>query len=203
MKKHDAPPAVTRDWLVVAIAGAGLALSGYLTWTKAADATALFCEAGTACDIVQASRYATFLGIPTAAWGIALYAVVVALAAAGLTARRWLAAFVLGVVAVAFSAYLAVVQLVVLRAVCPWCAVDAAVAFVLLGALLWRRPATGRRSRIRPTRVAWIAGVVAAVTLAVAIGVHQTEPPEAASSYREALARHLTSSGAIFYGAFW
>jgi hypothetical protein len=43
------------DWPVAALA-AGFALSAYLAWTKWAGATAAFCERGSRCDIVQASR---------------------------------------------------------------------------------------------------------------------------------------------------
>jgi uncharacterized membrane protein len=195
---------VARDGPVAVIAAAGLAVSAYLTAVKLAGSTALLCETGSGCDVVQASRYALFLGIPTAAWGVALYALVVGLALAGLTAGRWLAAFVLGVVAVAFSAYLAWLQLLVLRAICPWCVLDAAIAVVLLAALLWRRPeARGRRSPIRAGRLAWLGPAVFVATLAAGIGVHVAEPPSAAPGYREALARHLTATGAVFYGAHW
>lgn len=204
LRRPEAHAPVTRDWLVAAIAAAGVALSAYLTWTKVAGATAAFCEAGSACDVVQASRYAYFLGVPTAVWGVVLYAVVVALALAGLTAQRWLAAFALSVVAVVFSAYLAALQVFVLRAVCPWCVADAVVSALLLGALLWRRPApTGRRSPVRAARVARVAALAAAVTLVAGIGVHVMEPPGATPEYRAALARHLASTGAIFYGAYW
>jgi uncharacterized membrane protein len=195
---------VTRDWPVATLAAAGLVVSAYLTATKLAGGSPLLCGAGSGCDVVQASRYALFLGIPTAAWGTVLYAVVVGLALAGFTAGRWLAAFVLAVVAVAFSAYLSGLQALVLRAFCPWCALDAALSVALFGALLWRRPeARGRRSPIRSRRLAWIGPAVALATLAVGIGVHVAEPPAAAPGYREALARHLAASGAIFYGAHW
>src|SRR6266540_5012676 len=61
------------DWLVVALSAAGLLVSGYLTWLKLAGRGAVFCVAGSGCDLVQASRYAVFLGVPTALWGAALY----------------------------------------------------------------------------------------------------------------------------------
>src|SRR5512134_2327302 len=99
-----APPA--QDWLVAGIAGAGLLVALYLTYTKLSRGTALFCGAGGGCDIVQASRYATFLWVPTALWGAALYAAVGGLAVAGLTLQRWLWATLLAVAAVAFSGYL-------------------------------------------------------------------------------------------------
>jgi len=35
------------------------------------------------------------------------------------------------------------------------------------------------------------------------MGVFVADAPTAGSAYQEALARHLTASGAIFYGAYW
>ncbi|MBI2216892.1 MAG: vitamin K epoxide reductase family protein [Candidatus Rokubacteria bacterium] len=206
MPPKRTPPArvVTRDWPVTAIAAAGLLVSAYLTATKLTGATAAFCEAGSGCDVVQASRYATFLGVPTAAWGIGLYAIVVALALAGFTVKRWQIAFVLGVVAVSFSAYLAYLQLVVLQAICAWCVLDALIAVALLGALIWRRPLpTGRRSPNRPARIGVIGGVTAVLTIAFAIGAYVGDGPASSGSHRESLARHLASTGAVFYGAYW
>ncbi len=52
---------------------------------------------------MQSSRYAAFLGAPTAAWGALLYALVVGLALGGFTVRRWLAVFAMVAAAVAFS----------------------------------------------------------------------------------------------------
>lgn len=83
------------------------------------------CLAG-ACAEVAASPYARFLGVPIAAWGLVLYLAVATVAASGLragaSARRLpLALWGLGVFGVTFSAYLAWVQIAVLRAVCSWC----------------------------------------------------------------------------------
>ena len=142
------------DWPVVGIAAAGLAVSAYLAWTKWTGAAAAFCERGSGCDVVQASRYATFLGAPTAAWGVVLYAVLIGLALVGLTPRRWVGAYALSAAAVAFSAYLTYLSLWELGAVCPYCLADGGIAVALLATLLARRPAvTGRRSPVRPRRL--------------------------------------------------
>src|SRR5262245_21205186 len=90
------------DWPVVALAVAGLVGAGYLSWRKWAGGNAAFCSAGSGCDIVQASRYAMLLGVPTAFWGAGLYAAIAVLGAMGLTARRWFAAFLLAAAGVAF-----------------------------------------------------------------------------------------------------
>lgn len=103
-RQRPSPP--TRDWVVIAVAGAGVVVAGYLTLTKLLGGTAVFCTAGGGCDAVQASRYATLLGVPTALWGAVAYAAIAGLAAAGLTTARWQAAFLVVAGAVGVSAYL-------------------------------------------------------------------------------------------------
>jgi uncharacterized membrane protein len=198
-RKHEH---VSREWAVAAVAAVGLAISAYLASTKLAGGGLVLCEAGGGCDIVQSSRYAVFLGAPTAAWGAALYALITGLALAGLTVRRWLAVFALATAAVAFSGYLTYLQLFVVRAVCPWCLADAGVAVALAGTVLVRRP-EARRRQTRPGRLALIAGGVAVATVVFAAGVYVADAPSERPAYREALARHLEATGAVFYGAYW
>jgi uncharacterized membrane protein len=188
--------------VVAALAGLGVLVAGYLTATKLAGGTALLCRGVAGCEVVQQSRYATFLGVPTAAWGALLYAAVGGLALAGLTPRRWLAAFLLAVSAVSFSAYLTYLELFVIGAVCWYCVVSAGVAGGLFGALLGRRPAGGWRWT-RPARVWALAATTGAGTLAGGALVFALAAPWADAAYAEALARHLERSGAVFYGAFW
>ncbi len=189
-------------WPVVALAAAGFILSAYLTATKLAGSNALFCEAGGGCDIVQSSRYAVFLGLPTAAWGVALFAALGGLALAGLPAGRWRLAFVLSAAGVGFTGYLTYLELFVLRAICGWCVTVAAVAAGALGALIVQRPRGGRRA-MTPLRLAALGVPVAALTAVVAAGVYVTGEATGSATYQEALARHLAQSGAIFYGAYW
>src|SRR5262245_54852229 len=159
------PPA-RPEWLVVVLAAAGLIVSGYLGWLKLRGGNALLCEAGGGCDIVQASRYATILGVPTALWGAAFYVVVGALAALGLSVRRWLWAFVLATAAAAFSLYLTGISLFAIKATCPYCLTSLAIALALVTVLAWRRPvAIGRRSPLRWGRVLPIAGIAAVVAV--------------------------------------
>lgn len=199
-----APAPIVPDRPVAVVAAAALLLSLYLTVTKLLAATALFCERGSGCDIVQSSRWATFFGVPTAAWGVVLYAGILALAVAGFTARRWFGAFLLAVVATAFSAYLTWIELAVLRAVCPYCLAVAAAAGVLLVLLVVRRPhAVTRRAWGTPTRLAALAVATAAAIVLFSMAAFSVDTTFMASSTQEALARHLASSGAVFYGAFW
>lgn len=196
--------APAREWLVLGLAAAGALVALYLTYTKLSRGTALFCAAGGSCDLVQASRYATFLGVPTALWGAALYVAVGALAFVGLRAGRWLWAFLLAVAAVAFSAYLTFLSATEIRALCGWCLASGLIAVVLLAALLLRRPPPGpREPRIRTPRLATYAALVAVATVVVGAGVYAGSPSSVEASYRDALARHLADTGAVMYGAFW
>jgi uncharacterized membrane protein len=185
------------------VAAAGLGLAGYLTATRLAGGSALFCASGGGCEVVQASRYGEFLGLPTAAWGAALYAAVGAVALAGLTPARWLLAFLLASAAVAFSAYLTYLELFVIGALCGYCVVSAGLAAVLFGLLLGRRAAVGRWRWLRPARVATLAAVVGVATVALGFAGHYAGPGGGGDEYRAALARHLARSGAVMYGAFW
>lgn len=199
-----APAAPARDWPVAALAIAAFAISVYLTATKLAGGTVLFCEAGSGCDIVQASRWATFIGIPTALWGALLYAVVAALALTGLPPKRWVWAFALAAGAVTVSAYLTAIELFVLRAICPWCVVIAVLAVAILVTLLVRRPApAGKRSPTQPARVATVGVAAAVVALVLVGGIWAIDPGATSSSYATNLARHLGTTGGIMYGAFW
>jgi uncharacterized membrane protein len=201
--RRDQREVVRRDWWSAGIAATGLIITGYLALTRLTGG-ALFCTAGSGCDLVQASRYAFFLGLPTALWGAGLYAAIGGLALFGFTARRWLWAYLLAVVGVSFSLYLTFIELFVIRAICVYCVVSAATVVALFGLLLARRPpATGRRSWVRTPRLAAFGGLTAVATVVIGAGVFSANPPSAASGYQEALARHLTGSGAVMYGAFW
>jgi uncharacterized membrane protein len=193
-----------RDWLVAGPAALGLAVAGYLAITKLTGGDALFCTGGGGCEVVQQSRYATFLWVPTAAWGASVYAAVGALGLAGLSPKRWLGAFLLTVAAVAFSGYLTYLELFVIGAVCGYCVVSAAIAAGLLGVLLGRRPpATSPGAPTRPARLATLGGLTAVATVLLGIGVFAATAPRGAPGLQRALAHHLADVGAVMYGAFW
>jgi uncharacterized membrane protein len=202
--RRDRPaPPPSRDWIVIAVAAAGLAVAGYLTVIKLMGGSAAFCSAGGGCDAVQSSRYATMLGAPVALWGALAYAAVGGLAAAGLTAARWQGAFAIAAGAVGFSAYLTWISASVIHAFCPYCLASGAVAIVLLAVLIWRgRALGGRRSLARPARLVTLGGAAAIAAIVVGAAIYAANPESSEPSYREALARHLTARGMIMYGAF-
>ena len=203
-RRAAGPEIPPRDWWVAALSALGLLVAGYLTINKWSGGTALYCTAGSGCDIVQASRYAVVLGLPTAAWGAGLYAAVGALALLGLPPRRWLAAFLLAVAGASFSLYLTYLSIFVIGATCAYCLASAGIALGLFGLLLLRRPpAAGRRSPVRLARVVALGSATAVATVILGAAVFATLEPKEAATYQEALARHLKASGAVMYGAYW
>ena len=202
-RREPAAPPSSPDWLVLAVAAAGLAVAGYLTITKLMGGSAAFCTAGGGCDAVQSSRYAVLLWVPTAFWGAAAYAAIGGLAAAGLTLPRWQWAFAISAGAVGFSAYLTGIEIFVLRALCGYCLVSAALAVALLGVLVWRRPRAGvRRASMRPGRLVALGGAAALGAIVVGAAIFAANPESSDPSYQAALARHLTAEGVLMFGAF-
>lgn len=201
--RHKQPEAPRRNWPVAGLAAVGFVVAGYLAVTKLGGENPLFCTAGGGCDIVQASRYAVFLGLPTALWGAALYAAIGVVALMGLDARRWLAAFLLAVAGVSFSGYLTYLQLVEIRAFCGYCVLSAVIAVAIFAVLLIQRPAgSGRRFPARKPRVVAFGAITAVATVLIGAGYFAASSPATATA-QEALARHLADSGAMMYGAYW
>ncbi len=132
---------MTKRMMAALVALAGLFVALYLTLYKVGYIGEITCAIGS-CEVVQTSRWATFLGLPVAAWGVGYYASVFAVATAG-TAARWedsrtlsLALLTLTGWGALFSLWLTYLELFVIDAICQWCVVSAILAVVLF-ALAW------------------------------------------------------------------
>lgn len=112
--------------IIAALALVGVFVAIYLTLFKIGVIGELSCTIGS-CERVNTSRWATFLGLPVAAWGIAFYVatLVVALTASkpvyegNLNLSRalaWMSG--LGFV---FTLWLTYLELFVIHAICVWC----------------------------------------------------------------------------------
>jgi uncharacterized membrane protein len=193
------------DWPLLALSLAGMAVAGYLTYTGWSGARAAFCEAGGGCDIVQTSRWATFLGVSTAFWGFLAYGV---LAYFALRVRRadlhWQLAWLVALAGWGVSVYLTAVSVFALRATCPYCLASFGILTAILALLVWQRPEGIERFAWR----GWLLQT-GAVGVAVVAGMHfvysgvldPSAGPE--DPYLRGLAIHLSESGAQFYGAYW
>ena len=124
---------------LVALAGVFVAL--YLTLYKLGYIGTLVCAVGS-CETVQTSKWATFLGFPVGAWGVAYYVGVLALSLAGLAPaladRPWVSQLLVAItgVGVAFSLWLTYLELFVIHAICQWCVISAVLA-ILLFVISW------------------------------------------------------------------
>jgi uncharacterized membrane protein len=126
--------------LAALVALAGSTLAGYLTWVHFAGGEAI-CPIGGSCEAVQESEYAELAGVPVALLGLVAYTAILALVAWD-TPSAQLAAAALALTGLLFSAYLLVVQLFVIDAVCVWCLANDVVvapALALLTGLRLRR----------------------------------------------------------------
>jgi uncharacterized membrane protein len=118
---------------VAAVAAAGVAVSAYLTWVHYHPG-ALVCTSGGGCETVQQSHYAVLLGVPIALYGLVAWVAVLGLVAWDTELSRALVAAI-AVSALGFAAYLVILQLIVIHAVCVWCMVNDVVLVPGLAAL--------------------------------------------------------------------
>lgn len=185
---------------MLVLAGAGLLVTGYLTYSSWFNAHPAFCGEGSGCDLVQSSRWSTFLGVPMALWGLLTYIGIAALAwHSRRKAGRWTALLMVAVVGFAISAYLTVISLVEIQATCGYCLASFALMTAIMVFAIVRRPPE------------WSTSLKEAVVIGLLIvgGLHMyysgwfsaAAGPE--DPQLQALAIHLNESGAQFYGAHW
>jgi uncharacterized membrane protein len=128
---------MTKRMVIAVLALGGVFVSAYLTLYKLGYIGQLSCSIGS-CETVQMSRWAKFLGMPVAAWGIAYYVVVLATAVAGtlprFTESRRLSTVLLGeaIMGFAFTAYLTSLEAFVIHAYCIYCLSSAAIVTLIL-----------------------------------------------------------------------
>ncbi len=127
---------MNKRMLVALVALAGVFVASYLTLYKLGYIGTLACAVGS-CETVQTSKWATFLGFPVGAWGVAYYIFVLGLAIAGLTgqfadSRRISEILVaLTTFGLLFSLWLTYLELFVIHAICQWCVISAILATML------------------------------------------------------------------------
>ncbi len=189
-----------RDLPLAIVGVCGAVLTAMLLWRANSAAGLPYCGAGSGCDVVQTSAWSRFFGVPLAAWGLASYAVLVALALGVVRgARRWRYTALAASAGFGVSVYLTLVSATLIGALCTWCLVSLAL-FTLAFALSWRGRPSG------PTARPHVSGLVAALLLAVAMhadALGWLSGQGAADPRLRAIAEHLAASGARFYGASW
>jgi uncharacterized membrane protein len=120
---------------IAALALAGVFIALYLSLHRLGlfGGGELVCAVGS-CDLVNQSRWAVFLGLPVAFWGLGFYTVMLAVALVSLRDRfaDSLAVstllLVMGTSGFVFSAWLTYLELFVIHAICQWCVISAILA---------------------------------------------------------------------------
>lgn len=170
----------------------GLAVSLYLFGLDLFGASAV-CVRQSGCDTVRSSAYGSILGIHVSAIGVVFFGATFALCRTLRPGRdRWLqplAAAGAGAALVFLS-----IQFAVIRAVCPYCLVAEAAALILAYLVFKGMPRAGR---VPAAAIAVLSALILATVYALTLA------RTAESAYAAGLARHLSQSGAVFYGAYW
>ena len=91
------------NWALLAISIIGMALAGYLSYKSWAGGSLRGCDAGSGCDVVLSSRWATMLGLPTAFWGFLAYAGLAGIAFIKRVDQHWRYAWTAALLGVAYG----------------------------------------------------------------------------------------------------
>lgn len=193
------------DTPLLVLAAAGIVLTAYLTLNAWFGARPAFCGADSGCDLVQASRWSTLLGMPMALWGLLTYALLArALWRLRTRPSSWRLAFALACLGTAVSWFLTVVSVLEIEATCGYCLASFAIMNAMLVLLVLRRPAHLPQhawGKALPVPLALSAVLVLGLHLHFSGVFDPTAGPE--DPYLRELAIHLDDSGARFYGAYW
>ena len=120
----------------IVLAFIGLIDSIYLVWVKYTDQYALCGPIGN-CESVNTSQYSEIFGIPIALLGAGAYLVIIVLLLLENRSEIMheyspMLVFGISLIGVIYSIYLTYIEIVVLRAICPYCVISAIVLVLLL-----------------------------------------------------------------------
>ena len=178
----------------------GIGLTTYLSYTASFEAHPAFCGEGSGCDLVQSSRWATFLGMPTATWGLFTYLALAVLAWRARTKpKSWTPLIFVTVGGFGVSAYLTAISIVEIEATCAYCLASFGTITAIMILTLVQRPPDWSTSLKEASVVAVL--IVGGLHLHYSGVFDEAAGPE--DPQLQALAIHLTETGAKFYGAYW
>ena len=127
--------------IVATLSLAGIFVALYLLLYKLGIIGELSCSVGS-CETVNSSKWAKFLGLPVAAWGVAWYVVMFAVSIAS-TSERYASSdgmskllLFLAVSGFLFTVYLTSLELFVIHAICQWCVISAIIVTIIFGIVI-------------------------------------------------------------------
>ena len=133
------------DWLrrtIIFLAGLGALDALYLVWLKMARMDG-WCAGMGDCATVNSSVYSEIFGIPIAVFGLVVYLAVLGISVLEVrkpSEKVWLAlvTFGLSLVGAVYSGWLTYVEVVILRAICPFCIASAIIISAILAVSVLR-----------------------------------------------------------------
>ncbi len=193
------------NWLLTGLSGAGMVLTAYLALTIWLGHPPLYCTEGSSCEIVQRSRWGTFLALPTAFWGFLTYTT---LAYIGLRVRNpmshWKSAWTVSMWGLGYSVYLLTISLFVIKVACAYCIISFSIMTAIFVVVTFQRPK--ELPKFNFTAFARQAVIITAVIIG-GMHLHYSGIFDAAAGpedpYLKGLAEHLTRDKAVLYGAYW
>ena len=127
---------MTKRMIVAMLALAGIFVALYLLLYKLGMIGHLTCSIGS-CETVNTSRWATFMGIPVAGWGVAFYVAMFGVAIVS-TGDRYadspgMSKLLVGLAGtgVLFSGWLTWLELFKIHAICQWCVISAIIVALI------------------------------------------------------------------------
>lgn len=197
-----ARPRLAPDYWLLGLALLGVALTAYLLSLHGGTGEALFCTAGSGCDVVQKSRWSELFGLPIALWGMGLYLLLALASATGSTASaRWRRLFTLALIGVLISVYLTAVAWLALDAFCLWCLVSFALLTAMLIRVVVRRPTQTPASGWSRWMLVHALVLLPALGLIAAAQADWLSPPD--DPRLAPLVQHLHDADVKFYGTYW
>ena len=185
---------------LLALTVVGIVLTTYLSYTALFEAHPAFCSEGSGCDLVQSSRWATFLGMPMAAWGLFTYLAMAILVWRTRTKpKSWTPLLFVATGGFSISAYLTVISIVEIEATCAYCLTSFGIITAIMSLTLLQRPPDWATSLKEASVVAVL--IIGGLHLHYSGVFDEAAGPE--DPQLQALAVHLTETGAKFYGAYW
>jgi uncharacterized membrane protein len=129
------------NWPLFSLALVGMGLTAYLTLSAWSGEALAGCSEESACDVVLNSRWSKLFGLPTSLWGFLVYSSLAGLAWIKRSIMQWKSAWTISLFAVLYSGYLTAMSLFKLDAACPYCLSSATLFLIILGTLVYQRPA--------------------------------------------------------------
>ncbi len=200
IKRRERP-----NWPIMVLSGAGMLLTAYLVLVGWMEQAPLFCNEGSSCDIVQRSRWGTFLGLPVALLGFITYT---ALFFIGFKVRdagkHWKYAWTVSLIGLGYSIYLNSISLFVIEAMCVYCLASLSIMAAIFILMTLQKPAGLPDFNFKT----WATeGIIVVLVIVGGMHLHYSGVFDPAAGpedpYLKGLAEHLTLEKSVMYGAFW